>query len=189
MLQLKPERRRRRRSVSRAASHWKHACYHERGQDPPRELGGSALGGEVPLCGPRGEVGRAVRVGHVLGRLDAVVLSAGPNHAHVAHDVADLRHQQAEAIEDGDSIIAVIRGIAINNDGSDKVGYMAPSVSGQAEVIAMAHAMAGVEPDEISYVEGHGTATPLGDPIAIEFNGCQMSLRLTDAKAVEVEPL
>ena len=78
-----------------------------------------------------------------------------------------LLKRYSEAIEDGDSIIAVIRGIAINNDGSDKVGYMAPSVSGQAEVIAMAHAMAGVEPDEISYVEGHGTATPLGDPIEV----------------------
>ncbi len=78
-----------------------------------------------------------------------------------------LLKRYSEAVEDGDSIIAVIRGIAINNDGSDKVGYMAPSVSGQAEVIAMAHAMAGVEPDEFSYVEGHGTATPLGDPIEV----------------------
>lgn len=78
-----------------------------------------------------------------------------------------LLKRYSEAVEDGDSIVAVIRGIAINNDGADKVGYMAPSVNGQAEVVAMAQAIAGVEPDEFSYVEGHGTATPLGDPIEI----------------------
>ena len=71
----------------------------------------------------------------------------------------------AEAIEDRDAIHAVILGTAINNDGSNKVGYTAPSVRGQAEAIAMAQATAGVRPDSISYVEAHGTATPLGDPI------------------------
>ena len=73
----------------------------------------------------------------------------------------------ADAIADGDSIHAVIKGSAINNDGSSKVGYTAPSVDGQAEVIAMAQAMAGVEPETISYIEAHGTGTPLGDPIEI----------------------
>lgn len=72
-----------------------------------------------------------------------------------------------EAIEDGDSIYAVIRGVAINNDGSDKVSYAAPSVNGQAEVISMAHAQAGINPDDITYIEAHGTATPLGDPIEL----------------------
>ena len=71
----------------------------------------------------------------------------------------------SEALADRDHIYAVIRGAAINNDGASKVGYTAPSVDGQAEVIAMA--MAGVEPETIRYIEAHGTATPLGDPIEI----------------------
>lgn len=72
-----------------------------------------------------------------------------------------------EAIADGDCIHAIIKGSAINNDGADKVGYTAPSVDGQAQVIAEALAMAGVEPETISYVEAHGTGTALGDPIEI----------------------
>ena len=73
----------------------------------------------------------------------------------------------AEAMKDGDEIYAVIKGFALNNDGSAKVGFAAPSVDGQAEVIALALAQAGIEPATISYVETHGTATPLGDPIEI----------------------
>ena len=73
----------------------------------------------------------------------------------------------ADAQADGDSIRAVIRGSAINNDGAAKIGYTAPSVEGQASVIAEAQALAGVSADEISYVEAHGTATALGDPIEI----------------------
>ena len=80
-----------------------------------------------------------------------------------------LLKRLGEAIDDGDHIYAVIRGSAINNDGSDKVGFTAPSVRGQSEVIASAIATAGVEPGTIGYVECHGTATPLGDPI--EFDG------------------
>ena len=75
------------------------------------------------------------------------------------------RLEDAEA--DGDHIYAVIRGFAVNNDGSDKVGFTAPSVNGQAKVIAMAQAMAGVDPRSIGYIEAHGTGTPLGDPIEI----------------------
>jgi acyl transferase domain-containing protein len=71
----------------------------------------------------------------------------------------------AEAIEDGDRILAVLKGSAINNDGSDKIGYTAPSVEGQRAVISEAHAVAGVDSDTITYVEAHGTATALGDPI------------------------
>ncbi|TXI05328.1 MAG: aminotransferase class III-fold pyridoxal phosphate-dependent enzyme, partial [Rhizobium sp.] len=74
-----------------------------------------------------------------------------------------------EALKDGDHIYAVIRGYGINNDGSDKVGFTAPSVEGQAEAIATALANADVDPASIGYIECHGTATPLGDPI--EFNG------------------
>jgi acyl transferase domain-containing protein len=73
----------------------------------------------------------------------------------------------SDAFADGDSILAVIRGSAINNDGSLKVGYTAPSVDGQAAVIAMAQAAAEVEPETITYVEAHGTGTFLGDPIEI----------------------
>jgi phthiocerol/phenolphthiocerol synthesis type-I polyketide synthase E len=73
----------------------------------------------------------------------------------------------ADARRDGDPVLAVIKGTAVNNDGSDKVGYTAPSVSGQAAVIADALAVAGVSAAEIGYVEAHGTATPLGDPIEL----------------------
>ncbi len=72
-----------------------------------------------------------------------------------------------DAIADGDSIHAVILGAAINNDGADKMGYTAPSIDGQAKVISMAQKRAGVDPRTISYIEAHGTATPLGDPIEV----------------------
>ena len=68
----------------------------------------------------------------------------------------------ADALEDGDCVRAVIRGSAINNDGAAKIGYTAPSVEGQASVIAEAQALAGVSADEITYVEAHGTGTTLG---------------------------
>jgi len=71
------------------------------------------------------------------------------------------------AIEDGDTLLAVIRGSALNNDGSGKVGFTAPSVEGQASVIAEALSVAGLAPADIQYVEAHGTATPLGDPIEV----------------------
>jgi phthiocerol/phenolphthiocerol synthesis type-I polyketide synthase E len=73
----------------------------------------------------------------------------------------------ADALADGDTVHAVIRGAAINNDGAGKAGYTAPSVDGQVEAIATAQMIAGVEPRSIGYVEAHGTATPLGDPIEI----------------------
>lgn len=72
-----------------------------------------------------------------------------------------------DALADGDHIHAIIKGTAINNDGAQKVGYSAPSIQGQAEVIVEAQAIAGVHPDSISYLEAHGTATPLGDPIEV----------------------
>lgn len=73
----------------------------------------------------------------------------------------------SEAVADGDQIYAVIQGSAINNDGATKIGFTAPSQDGQAKSIAMAQSVAGVSPDSISYIEAHGTATPLGDPIEI----------------------
>ncbi len=72
-----------------------------------------------------------------------------------------------EAVAEGDHIYAVIKGTAINNDGSLKVGYTAPSVDRQSEVIVTAQAVAGIEPETISYIETHGTGTPLGDPIEV----------------------
>ncbi|MES1244347.1 MAG: beta-ketoacyl synthase N-terminal-like domain-containing protein [Acidobacteriota bacterium] len=73
----------------------------------------------------------------------------------------------ADAVADGDRVYAVIRGSAVNNDGSGKVGFTAPSVEGQAEVISEALMMSGVEPETIGYVEAHGSGTPLGDPIEV----------------------
>jgi non-ribosomal peptide synthase protein (TIGR01720 family) len=70
-----------------------------------------------------------------------------------------------EALADGDTLHAVIRGSAVNNDGSVKVGYTAPGLEGQTQVIKAAHIMAEVEPETIGYVETHGTATSLGDPV------------------------
>ncbi|WP_245678572.1 type I polyketide synthase [Chondromyces crocatus] len=72
-----------------------------------------------------------------------------------------------DALDSGDHILAVIRGSAVNNDGAAKIGFTAPGVEGQAQVIAQALAMAETNPETISYVEAHGTGTRLGDPIEI----------------------
>ncbi|MBS0431111.1 MAG: SDR family NAD(P)-dependent oxidoreductase [Proteobacteria bacterium] len=72
-----------------------------------------------------------------------------------------------DALRDRDGIRAVILGTGINNDGSDKVGYTAPSVSGQSAAIRAAYRMAGISASSIGYVEAHGTGTILGDPIEI----------------------
>jgi amino acid adenylation domain-containing protein len=74
----------------------------------------------------------------------------------------------SDALRDGDRVFAVLRGAATNNDGAGKMSFTAPSASGQADVIERALAVAGVDPSTIGYVEAHGTATPLGDPIEIE---------------------
>jgi amino acid adenylation domain-containing protein len=73
-----------------------------------------------------------------------------------------------DALADRDTVYAVIKGSAVNNDGALKVGFTAPRVDGQAKVIAEAQARAGMNPETITYVETHGTGTPLGDPIEIE---------------------
>ncbi|MED1642339.1 SDR family NAD(P)-dependent oxidoreductase [Brevibacillus agri] len=73
-----------------------------------------------------------------------------------------------DALRDRDHIYAVIKGSAINNDGNRKVGYTAPSVDGQVEVIRAAHRVARVDPATIGYVEAHGTGTALGDPIEVK---------------------
>ena len=80
---------------------------------------------------------------------------------------AVLLKRAKDALADGDTLHAIIRGSAINNDGSAKVGYTAPSLDGQSAVIAEAQAVAEVHARDIGYIEAHGTGTPLGDPIEV----------------------
>ncbi len=91
--------------------------------------------------------------------------AAGTVFSHGAGVVFLKRLEDARA--DGDQVLAVIRGWGVNNDGSDKLGYAAPGVTGQADAIVMAHELAEIEPASISYVEAHGTGTPLGDPVEV----------------------
>lgn len=79
-----------------------------------------------------------------------------------------LLKRLSDAVTDGDTIYAVIRGAAVNNDGGAKASFTAPSVDGQAAVVAAALVAADVDARSIQYVEAHGTATPLGDPVEIE---------------------
>ncbi|MFH8409407.1 type I polyketide synthase [Streptomyces sp. NPDC018019] len=74
----------------------------------------------------------------------------------------------ADALADGDRVLAVIKGSAVNNDGSDKVGFTAPGVAGQERVVREALRVAGVPARSVTAVEAHGTATPIGDPIEIK---------------------
>ena len=91
--------------------------------------------------------------------------AAGTVFSHGAAVV--LLKRLEDAIADRDTIYGVIRGYATNNDGGDKVSYTAPSVEGQAEVISLALGLGEIDPSTIGYVEAHGTATPLGDPIEV----------------------
>ena len=72
-----------------------------------------------------------------------------------------------DAIADNDRIYAVVKGYGINNDGGEKASFSAPSINGQASAIAMAQSMGDFDPETISYIEAHGTATPIGDPIEV----------------------
>lgn len=127
-----------------------------------------ALAGGVTIEIPHGR-GYSYREGEILSRdghcrpFDAA--SSGTVFGSGAGLVV-LRRLE-DAMRDGDTIRAVILGSAINNDGARKVGYLAPSVEGQAEVIAEALEVAGVSALDIAYVETHGTGTVVGDPIEV----------------------
>jgi amino acid adenylation domain-containing protein len=73
----------------------------------------------------------------------------------------------ADAVEHGDTIYALIKGSAVNNDGARRVGFTAPGVEGQAEVIVRAQRVAGVAPRDVGYIETHGTGTQYGDPVEV----------------------
>jgi len=128
-----------------------------------------ALAGGVTIEFPHGR-GYLYREGEILSRdghcraFDAdasgTVFSSGAG-------IVVLRRLE-DALADHDTIHAVILGSAINNDGARKAGYLAPSIGGQAEVIAEALGVAGVGARDISYVETHGTGTKVGDPIEIK---------------------
>ncbi len=127
-----------------------------------------ALAGGVSLSFPQ-RGGYLYQPGMILspdGRCRPFDVDAAGTRAGAGAGIVVLK-RLADALADRDTIHAVIRGAAVNNDGAAKAGYTAPSVDGQADVISMAHALAQVDPRSISYIEAHGTATPLGDPIEI----------------------
>lgn len=128
----------------------------------------AALAGGVSITFPqkRGYLYQEGAMGSPDGKCRAFDAAAGGTVFGSGVGVVVLK-RLSDAVANGDSIVAVIRGFALNNDGASKVGYMAPSVEGQAEVIATAQAVADVDAETIGYVETHGTGTPLGDPIEI----------------------
>lgn len=127
-----------------------------------------AVAGGVTIEVPQG-TGYLYREGEVLSpdghcrafeaRSAGTVLSSGV--------VAVSLRRAQDAIRDGDPIHALIRGTAINNDGSGKVGYLAPSVDGHARVVREALAVAGITADSVQLLEAHGTGTSVGDPIEV----------------------
>jgi amino acid adenylation domain-containing protein len=128
----------------------------------------AALAGGVTLHLPQNQ-GYHFHAGAVFspdGHCRAFDAAAGGFVAGNGAAVVLLRRLE-DALRDGDPIRAVIRGSAVNNDGAFKAGFTAPSVDGQAQVIAQALAVAGLEPGGIGYIEAHGTGTELGDPIEI----------------------
>ncbi|MEV6309486.1 beta-ketoacyl synthase N-terminal-like domain-containing protein [Streptomyces sp. NPDC051840] len=129
----------------------------------------AALAGGVTVM-PRGEWGYLFEQGGILssdGCCRPFDERAGGTVPAEGVAVVVLK-RLVDALRDGDRIAGVIAGTAINNDGSDKMAYTAPSVPGQSEVIRAAQRIAGIDPADIDYVEAHGTATRLGDPIEVE---------------------
>jgi acyl transferase domain-containing protein/thioesterase domain-containing protein/acyl carrier protein len=128
-----------------------------------------ALAGGVTIEFPHGR-GYLYREGEILSRDGHCRAFDADSSGTVFSSGAGLvvLRRLDEALADRDTIHAVILGSAVNNDGSRKVGYLAPSVDGQAEVVEEALGVAGVKASEISYVETHGTGTKVGDPIEIK---------------------
>ena len=127
-----------------------------------------ALAGGVRLF-PRGRTGYIYRPGEILspgGHCRAFDADAQGTIFGSGAGVVVLKRYE-DALADGDTIHAVIRGSAVNNDGSRKAGYMAPSVEGQASAVAEAIGVSGIDPDTLSYIEAHGTGTSVGDPIEV----------------------
>ena len=127
-----------------------------------------ALAGGVTIEIPHGQ-GYLYRPGEILsrdGHCRAFDADASGTVFSSGLGLVVLR-RLSDALRDRDTIHAVILGTAINNDGARKVGYLAPSVDGQADVITEALGVAGVPADSISYVETHGTGTAVGDPIEV----------------------
>jgi acyl transferase domain-containing protein len=125
-----------------------------------------AGGVSIPSVPPRGYTWRDGSILSPDGHCRAFDVDAAGTVAGAGAAIVVLKRLE-DAVADGDTIHAVILGSAINNDGADKVGYMAPGADGQAAVIADALSVADVDPRSIGYVEAHGTGTTLGDPVEV----------------------
>jgi phthiocerol/phenolphthiocerol synthesis type-I polyketide synthase E len=123
--------------------------------------GGSAV--QEPLRGYRYKPGRALSEDGQCRSFDH--RSSGTNHGSGV-GVLVLR-LLSDALADGDTVLAVLHGSAVGNDGSDKLGYVAPSAAGITRVVSKALQVSGVRGDKLRYVEAHGTATPLGDQVEL----------------------
>ena len=121
----------------------------------------------VSLLGPLGYMYQEGGIASPDGHCRAFDAAAAGTRAGSGAGLVLLKRLD-DALADGDSIHAVIKGSAINNDGAGKVGYTAPSIAGQAAVIRDAQRRAGVSAESIQYIETHGTGTRLGDPIEIK---------------------
>ncbi len=127
-----------------------------------------ALAGGVSISFPQQRDYLYTEEGMVSGDGKVRAFDEGANGTVFGHGCGVvLLKRLSEAVADRDPILAVIKGWAVNNDGSDKIGFAAPGLNAQADVIALAQAAAGVHPSEVSYIEAHGTGTPLGDPIEV----------------------
>ncbi|MFI6213376.1 amino acid adenylation domain-containing protein [Nocardia brasiliensis] len=128
----------------------------------------TALAGGVSLR-PDGETGYLHQDGGVLspdGRCRPFDADSGGTISTGGAGLVVLK-RLTDAVADGDTIHAVIRGSAINNDGDRKLGFTAPSVDGQAELLDAAYRAAGIDPATITYIQAHGTATALGDVVEV----------------------
>jgi acyl transferase domain-containing protein/thioesterase domain-containing protein/acyl carrier protein len=127
-----------------------------------------ALAGGVTLEVPHG-AGYEYREGEILsptGRCRAFDANSDGTVLTGGAAVVALR-RLSDALDDGDPILAIVKGSAVNNDGARKVGYLAPSVEGHADVIREALSVADVDPATVTLFEAHGTGTAVGDPIEI----------------------